>query len=265
MTIGELISAAVVDERVWDAYQETAPDGIYLVGQPGPALPFVVFRAWKVPTGFVTEEIRLVGPSGRTLYRWGPQVRRMKGAMDLTTEVDRLDDAVLEESGTYVASFILEGEIIGEIEFPVYVQTAAQKLPKETEEGLRKSDVIWVGTRVNGHKRMAPVWFTYKDGKIFLLSKRESGVEEQTVPGVPEAQELVVVTRRKGRDTSLQEFTAAQRLLEGPEWEKAAKMLVDRRRSRVGPPADSLSRWRGTCDIVELTPNVAEPEGSVSS
>jgi hypothetical protein len=257
MTIGELISAAVVDQRVWDAYQETAPDGIYLIGQPGPALSFVIFRAWKVPTGFVSEEIRLVGPSGRTLYRWGPEVRRMKGAMDLTVELDRIEDAVLEETGTYVASFILEGEILGEIEFPVYVQAAAQKLPKETEEGLRKSDVIWVGTRVNGDRRMAPVWFAFKDGKIYVLSCRDSDVEEQTVPGVPDANELVVVTRRKGRDTSLQEFTAAQRLLEGPEWESAAKLLVDRRRSRVGPPDESLSRWRGKCDIVELIPNVA--------
>jgi hypothetical protein len=46
------------------------------------------------------------------------------------------------------------------------------------------------------------------------------------------------------------------RLLEGPEWEEIAKVLVDRRRSRVGPPADSLNRWRGTCDIAELTPLV---------
>jgi hypothetical protein len=257
MSIGELISAAVVDQRVWDAYQETAPDGIYLIGQPGPALSFVIFRAWKVPTGFVSEEIRLVGPSGRTLYRWGPEVRRMKGAMDLTVELDRIEDAVLEETGTYVASFILESEILGEIEFPVYVQAAAQKLPKETEDGLRKSDVIWVGTRVNGDKRMAPVWFAFKDGKIYVLSCRDSDIDEQTVPGVPDANELVVVTRRKGRDTSLEEFTAAQRLLAGPEWETAAKLLVDRRRSRVGPPDESLSRWRGTCDIVELIPNVA--------
>jgi hypothetical protein len=262
MSIGELISAAVVDKRVWDAYQETASDGIYLIGQPGPALTFVIFRAWKVPTGFVSEEIRLIGPSGRTLYRWGPEVRRMKGSMDLTVELDRIEDAVLEETGTYIASFILEGEVVGEIEFPVYVQAAAQKLPKETEEGLRKSDVIWVGTRVNGDKRMAPVWFAFKDGKIYLLSCRDPEANEQTVPGVPDANELVVVTRRKARDTSLQEFTAAQRLLEGPEWETAAKMLVDRRRSRVGPPDESLSRWRGKCDIVELIPNVAPLETS---
>jgi hypothetical protein len=256
MTHGELISAAVVDKRVWDAYGENASDGVYLVGQPGPALPFVVFRAWKVPTGFVSEEIRFVGPSGRTLRRWGPAVRRMKGAMDLTIELDIVEDAVLEETGTYLASFILDDEIVGELEFPVYVQAAAQKLPKETEDGLRKSDVIWVGTRYDGQRKTAPVWFAYKEGKIYLLSRREPGTDEQSVPGVPDAPELVVVTRHKGRDTALQEFNAAQRVLEGQEWETAAKLLVDRRRSRVGPPEESITRWRGSCDIVELTPNV---------
>jgi len=63
----------------------------------------------------------------------------------------------------------------------------------------------------------------------------------------------VVITRRKLRDTSLDELTAAGRLLEGAEWEAAAATLVDRRRSRNGPPADAIKRWRGTCDILELT------------
>jgi hypothetical protein len=257
MTIGELVAAAVVDERVWDAYGDQASDGVYLVGQPGPALPFVLFRAWKVPSGFVNEEIRLIGPSGRTIYRWGPEVRRMVGAMDLTTELDRVDSAVFDETGNYVASFILDGEIVGEIQVPVAVQVAPTKLPKETEDGLKKSDVIWVGTEYGGRRQTVPAWFAYRNGKIYVLSQKEGGPEEQSIPGVPGATEMVVVTRRKGRDTSLEEFTAAPRLLEGAEWEDAAKLLVDRRRSRVGPPADSLSRWRGSCHIVELTPNVA--------
>lgn len=256
MRIGELVAAAVVDQRVWETNGDTAPDGVYLVGQPGPALAFVLFRAWKVPIGFVNEEIRLIGPSGRTIFRWGPEVRRMVGAMDLTTEVDTVRDAVFDETGTYVASFILDGEIVGELEFPVYVQSAPTKLDKDTEDGLKKSDVIWIGTDRGGRRQTVPAWFAYKNGKILVVSQREPGPEEQTVPGVPEAQELVVVTRRKGRDTSLDEFTAAQRRLEGAEWEEAAKVLVDRRRSRMGPPGDSLARWRGSCDIVELTPNV---------
>ncbi|HEY7667674.1 MAG TPA: hypothetical protein VIE12_06065 [Actinomycetota bacterium] len=256
-TIGELVAAAVVDERVWEAYGDQASDGIYLVGQPGPALPFVLFRAWKVPVGFVNEEIRLVGPSGRTIHRWGPEVRRMIGAMDLTTEVDRIDSAVFDESGNFVASFILDGEIVGEIGFPVYVQAAPAKLAKETEDGLKKSDVIWVGADYGERRLTVPAWFAYRNGRIYVLSQKEHGPEEQTIPGVPDAPQLVVVTRRKGRDTALEEFTAAPRLLEGAEWEDAAKLLVDRRRSRIGPPADSLSRWRGSCYIVELTPNVA--------
>ena len=138
----------------------------------------------------------------------------------------------------------------------MYVQSAPTKLDKDTEDGLKKSDVIWIGTDRGGRRQTVPAWFAYKNGKILVVSQREPGPEEQTVPGVPEAQELVVVTRRKGRDTSLDEFTAAQRRLEGAEWEEAAKVLVDRRRSRMGPPGDSLARWRGSCDIVELTPNV---------
>jgi hypothetical protein len=255
--VGELVAAAVVDERVWEAYGAQANDGVYLVGQPGPALPFVIFRAWKVPVGVVSEEIRLIGPSGRTIHRWGPAPRRMAGAMDLTTELDRVDDAVFDETGTYVASFIIDDVIVGEIEFPVFVQSSPAKLAKETEDGLKKSDVIWVGEERGGERRTAPVWFAYKDGKIYVISKRDPGPEEQTVPGVPDAHQLVVVTRRKGRDTSLEEFWAAQRRLEGAEWETAAALLADKRKSRVGSPAENIAAWRGSCDIVELTPNVA--------
>jgi len=255
--VGELVAAAVVDKRVWDAYGDRANDGVYLVGQPGPALPFVVFRAWKVPTGFVNEEFRLIGPSGRTVFRWGPEPRRMVGAMDLTSEVDTIQDAVFDETGTFVASFILNGQIVGEIEVPIFVQTAPAKLPKETEDGLKKSDVIWIGTEGrNGRRTTAPAWFAYKNGRIFVLSQKEPGPEEQTVPGVPGAQRLVVITRRKGRDTSLQEFYAAQRPLEGAEWDEAAKILVDKRKSRGGPPDESLTRWRNSCHIVELIPDV---------
>ena len=112
----------------------------------------------------------------------------MVGAMDLTTEVDTVEDAVFDETGTYVASFILDGEIVGELEFPVYVQSAPTKLDKDTEDGLKKSDVIWIGTDRGGRRRTVPAWFAYKNGKILVVSQREPGPEEQTVPGVPEAQ-----------------------------------------------------------------------------
>jgi hypothetical protein len=255
MTVGELVFANVVDDRVWSAEAERGAPGIYLLNVPGRALPFRMYRAWKVGTGMVTEEVHFYGPSGRLVYRWGPIVRRMLGSMDLTAETDLVDDARFDESGAFLASFVIDGEIVGEIEVPVHVQTTVAKLPKEIEDGFRRSDVIWVGVEANGVRRTVPAWFAYRNGKVYLLSQRDGG-PEQTIPGVPAASELLLITRRKGRDTSLDELHASARVLEGGEWEEAAKLLVDRRRSRVGPPADSLARWRGTCDIVEVTPLV---------
>jgi hypothetical protein len=254
--VGELVAAAVVDARVWDAYGDMAPDGIYLAGQPGPALAFVLFRAWKVPVGVVQEEVRLFGPSGRMIHRWGPVYRRMAGMFDLTREVDTVTDAVFDETGIYVASFVLDGQIVGEIELPVVVQAAPTSLPKDTEDGLKKSDVIWVSAQVGGSRRSVPAWFAYKNGRIYVLSRREPGPDEQTIPGSGSAQEMFVTTRRKGRDTSLEEFSAAPRVLEGSEWEEAARLLADKRKSRAGAPGESIARWRGTCDILELTPNL---------
>ena len=257
MTVGELVSANVVDQRVWDASGPQGAPGIYMLGSPGTALPFVVTRSWKVATGMVSEEIHFYGPSGRLVHRWGPVVRRMLGSMDLTTETDTITDARFDETGPFVVSFVIDDEIVGEIEVPVMIQAAATKLPKNVEDGLRKSDVVWLGVEANGRRKLIPSWFVYRNGKIYVLSKRDPGPEEQTVPGIPGAPELVVVTRRKGRETALDEFHAASRVLQGPEWEDAAKLLADRRRSRVGPPLESINRWRGSCDIAELTPVVS--------
>jgi hypothetical protein len=253
---GELVAAAVVDARVWASQGNVSPDGIYLTGQPGPALPFVLFRAWKVPVGVVQEEVRLFGPSGRLVFRWGPEYRRMAGMFDLTTEVDQVANSLFDETGLFVASFVLDDQVLGEIEVPVYVQAEPPKLEKDVEDGLKKSDVIWVGARIGGKLRTVPSWFAYRNGRIYVLSQREPGPDEQTIPGVGTAKEFTVITRRKLRDTALNELTASGRVLEGAEWEEAAKLLVDRRRSRNGPPDQALARWRTTCDIVELTPSV---------
>lgn len=254
MAVGELVFANVIDQRVLDAQGPDGPAGVYLLGVPGRALPFSVFRAWKVPTGTVSEEIQFWSPSGELVHQWGPVARRMLGSMDLTRELDLLEDVTFSDSGAHLASFVIDGEVVSELEFPVFVQEAATRLPKEVEDGLKRSDVIWVGVERDGDRVTIPAWFAYKNGRILVLSQREPGPEEQTIPGVPGSPEVVVVTRRKGRDTSLDEFHAAVRLLEGPEWETAAAALADRRRSRVGSSAERIQRWRQTAAIAELTP-----------
>src|SRR3954471_22048969 len=82
MGLGELVFGNVVDLRVFRAESEQGATGIYTLGTAGRALPFVVYRAWKVSQGTVPEEIRFFGPSGKLAYRWSPAVRRMRGMMD---------------------------------------------------------------------------------------------------------------------------------------------------------------------------------------
>jgi hypothetical protein len=230
---------------------------VYLLSLPARALPFAVIRDWKAPTGHLVEEVQLIGPSGQVAYRIGPEPRYLLGSMDLTHFETVVEDATFEALGVYVASFLLDGEVLGQTEFQVVVQAAPEKHDKEIEDGLKKSDVIWVGVEYEGREVTVPAWFAYRNGRIYVLSSNEPSLEEQSVPGLPGAQDLVVVTRRKYRDTSLTRFHAAARVLEGPEWEQAAALLADRRRSRKGPPEDSIQRWRGSCSIAELTPIVA--------
>jgi hypothetical protein len=252
MTVGDLVFANVVDDRVWAVDGERGAAGIYLLASPGRALPFTIYRAWKIGTGLVTEEVQFYGPSGRLVYRWGPEVRRMLGSMDLTVETDRIEAARFDETGAYLASFVVDGEIVGEVEVPVYVQTLAAKLPKEIEDGFKRSDVIWLGVEVTGSDR--PLVVRLRNGKVLVLSSG-SPPEEQSIP----AAERHGLCRHaaQGQDTSLDRLHATVRLLEGAEWEEA------RRRSsttmeRVRPPsvaggaapATSPSSRRSSADTV---------------
>jgi hypothetical protein len=258
--IGDLVFANVIDTASRAAQGDMGQSFVNVRSLPGRALPFDVVRSWKAPTGYVTEEIELISPDGLVAHRIGPAPQHMLGSMDLTTITTRVEDATFTQAGAFLASFLLEGDLVAQVDFQVVLQPVPAKLPGAYEDGLKKSDVIWVGLPAkagNGARdTTVPAWFAYKGGKVYVLSQREPSPAEQTVPGVPGAGELVIITRRKGTNTSLERFIATARDLEGDEWEDAAKTLVDKRRSRVGPPEESLERWRGACDIVELTPVV---------
>ena len=256
MPRGELIFANVLDVRQREADGERADGLVYLLSMPARAFPIAVIRDWKAPTGYVAEEVQFVAANGDVIYRVGPAARYMVGSMDLTRIETIVEDAVFEQPGIYLASFLLDGEVLGQTEFQVVIQAAPQKLPAEVEEGLKKSEIAWMGVEHDGKEITVPAWFLYRNGKIYVLSSIEPSLEEQTVPGLPDANDLLVITRRKYRDTSHNRFHATVRLLEGPEWDQTAALLADRRRDRHGPPGDAIKRWRNTCAIAELTPIV---------
>jgi len=200
-----------------------------------------------------------VAPSGRIAYRTEDRVRRMPGQMDLTRVADEIEDAFLEEAGIYAASFVIDGEVQGQVEFQVLL-TVAGAVPPDVEDAIKKSDVLWVGVEANGRDRTLPVWFAYDRGRIYVLHSEEPDAGEQQIPGLPDAVELVVVTRHKYRETRAGRFHAAVRLVEpdDPEFDALAGVLADRRRDRHGPPQDAITKWKkSSCVIAELTPSLA--------
>ena len=258
MSRAELVFANVLDARLWESQGQGGQPLVYSISLPGRALPFVVARYWKAPQGFVSEHFELIAPSGKTAYASERRATRMIGQMDLTQLVDVVEDAVFEELGVYAASFLIDGDVEGQVEFQLLLQAAPQALPKEVEDALKKSDVIWVGVENDGRDRAVPVWFAYRQGRIYLLHSSQGDAGEQQIPGLPDAPELVVVTRRKGRDTRADRFHAAVRLIEpdSPEFDGLAAVLADRRRDRHGPPQDAIRKWKQACVIAELTPAI---------
>lgn len=258
MQRAELVFANVLDTRHLEAEGETGQPFVYTNTPGGRALPFAVIRHWKAPQGYVSEHFQLIAPSGRVSYASDPKTRRMPGQMDLARITDIVHDAIFHELGIYAATFLIDGEIQAQADFQVVLQSAPQKLPKDVEDSLRKSDVIWVGVESNGRDRAIPAWFVYRQGRIYVLHSNE-GSEEQVIPGLPDASELVVVTRMKYRDSRTNRFPASVRLIppESPEFDQVAAPLADRRRDRHIPPQDLIRKWRAaSCLIAELTPAI---------
>ncbi|HEY8202159.1 MAG TPA: hypothetical protein VII47_12495, partial [Actinomycetota bacterium] len=128
---------------------------------------------------------------------------------------------------------------------------AAASLPIDAavEEGLKKSDIIWLVT--SPQRPPIPCWFVYKDGKVYVLS----GEPQQVIPDARNLREVHVVTRWKGRDARMAEFDAGVRVITGddPEFEQIAGLLMAKRQSMRGSHDEILDRWRRDCVILELT------------
>lgn len=121
------------------------------------------------------------------------------------------------------------------------------------EEGLKKSDILWITPDTDPGKTI-PCWFLYrKDKRLFIISAPSEQQEVTDVTGVRTAH---VFTRRKGRDARLTEFDASVRLItpaEKEEFEEVAEQMIAKRQS-VRNAEELISRWKAEGVILELMP-----------
>jgi hypothetical protein len=133
---------------------------------------------------------------------------------------------------------------------PEYSMVAEASLDAAVQESLKKSTIIWLRWRDNGQVRQMPVWFVSDQGKIYVLS----GERQQIIPNARSLRECEVIVRWKGRNARVAELPGSVRILEpGPEWDRIAEKIAEKRLNIPGVPEDTARRWRDECDILELT------------
>lgn len=136
-------------------------------------------------------------------------------------------------------------------------EQAAASIPIDAAlaEGLKKSDIMWITPDTARDQRPVPCWFVYKDGKAYVLS----GERQQVIADAAHVREAKVVTRWKGRDVRLTEFTAAVRPITastGEEFAEIAQLLLNKRQSVKGTHEVNIERLMRECVILELTPRI---------
>jgi hypothetical protein len=122
------------------------------------------------------------------------------------------------------------------------------------DEGLKRSDILWLNVDSDPGGRPIPCWFLYtKDKRLFVLS----GEPQQLIPYAAEAKRAKVVTRWKGRDAAMVEFEAKVRPITAAnrgEFEEIAQLLVAKRQSVRGGAAETIESWIRDAVILELFP-----------
>ena len=132
-------------------------------------------------------------------------------------------------------------------------RTASTPFDSAVDEGLKRSDIIWLASDTAPDKS-TPCWFAYtKDKRLLVLS----GEPQQIIPGAKDLRRVHVITRRKGRDAKMSEFDASVRVIDGNnpvEFEQLAEILLAKRQSVEGSAEANIDRWMREGVILELTP-----------
>ena len=85
----------------------------------GIALPFLVERAWAGPAGNYIEQWSLRRDVNDVLYRSDERYVSVRGMQSVTEYIDRVDEAIRLETGSYLLVFVVEGLFMGSTEIEV--------------------------------------------------------------------------------------------------------------------------------------------------
>ena len=228
----------------------------------GRVAPFVVRRSYTGAGGWYREAMALLAPNGDVAWRSAEQSITLRGSNKIDTFTDEVHGVAVDSDQDHELALLVGGDEVGRVPLAVLDEDPPYPTGSDAavlEEALKKSTVVWIEVPGEGGTggRAVPVWYGTLDRHVYVLT----GGSEQHIPGLAEADRVVLVARSKELQSLVAEVEASVRVVPpaDPLFARVTPVLLPRRLNlRDGEQAPE--RWRKECTLVELTPSAIPAE-----
>jgi len=228
----------------------------------GRVAPFVVERSYTGAGGWYTESMALLAANGDVAWRGPSKAITLRGSNKIDTFTEEVHGVTVAGDDDHELVFLLSdgragADEVGRVPLAVLDEDPPGSAAPETavlDEALKKSTVVWIevpGPDGTGG-RTVPAWYGTLDGRVYVLT----GGSEQHLPGLAEADHVLLSARSKELQSLVARVEASVRVVPGsdPLFARVTSVLLPRRLNlRDGETA--ADRWRKECTLVELSPS----------
>lgn len=227
----------------------------------GRVAPFTVQRSYTGAGGWYTESMALLAPNGDVTWRGPAKAVTLHGSSKIDTFTEEVHGVAVASDDDHELVFLMSDgrsqiDEVGRVPLAILDEDPPGATAPETavlDEALKKSTVVWIEVPGAGgtNGRAVPAWYGTLDGRVYMLT----GGSEQHVPGLAEADQVLLSARSKELQSLVARVEASSRVVPGsdPLFARVVPVLLPRRLNlRDGETA--AERWRKECTLVELTP-----------
>jgi len=223
----------------------------------GTVAPFTVRRSYTGAGGWYVESMALLAPNGDVAWRGAKQQITLRGSNKIDSFSDDIHGVAVDSADDHELVLLIAGDEVGRVPLAIVDEDppyAAASPVAVLDEALKKSTVVWVevpGSAGTGG-RAVPAWYGTLDGRVYILT----GGHEQRIPGLAEADRVLLAARSKELQSLVAKVEASARVVPAadPLFARLVPVLLPRRLNlRDGEEAGD--RWRKESTLVELTPS----------
>ncbi len=254
-----LLSAMAFDKATYDETGGADPV-IRVFGElPAVAQPFGVHRVYRGPQGSYEEAFLLLDPEGYVIWERQYALIELRGEMFEDRFMDFFKpDAKISAPGEHTLVFLIDGGEAARI--PVFIDApeslrSTGVVDEAMKKSFQKGALLWLSIpQPDGTTAHRPAWYVFDADHIYVIF---GGEGEQQLPHLADNDVVQVHIKAKDIKATIATIDAAVEVVpnDSDEFTRIATMgLGERLNSTDGQGA--AERWRETCKMVKLRPDV---------